>query len=306
MVTLLRPHRHAHGPAAVSVRLISRSHSQQHHQLPPTTPSPCRRRSVVLRPMAQDPSHPHRQSKDTAAPPQQQQQQQQQPEQPEIVVHQPEPQPQPPRDVQEAAAASSSSSSGSDAGSSWLQLGIGPSSASPPPSPGPHRKRHRPDDDAAGPSTSVQPASALPLLPQLQLSLQPGPSSSSSAAPVGTVVAAAPPPPSHDAGTWFLLRAAQNQRMDPPLPQIPRSYLRVRDGRMTVRVVMRYLVNKLGLDDDSQLEITCRGQRLQPTMTLQQVRDTIWRPVPAEAAAVLPAPGSPSTNQIMTLHYGRS
>jgi len=55
-----------------------------------------------------------------------------------------------------------------------------------------------------------------------------------------------------------------------------------------------------------QLEITCRGQHLQPTMTLQQVRDTIWRPVPAEAAAVLPAPGSPSTNQIMTLHYGRS
>ena len=56
---------------------------------------------------------------------------------------------------------------------------------------------------------------------------------------------------------------------------------------------------------EMQLEITCRGQRLQPTMTLQQVRDTIWRPVPAEAAAVLPAPGSPSTNQLMTLHYGR-
>jgi len=31
-----------------------------------------------------------------------------------------------------------------------------------------------------------------------------------------------------------------------------------RDGRMTVRVVMRYLVNKLGLDDDSQVWHACR------------------------------------------------
>jgi hypothetical protein len=30
-----------------------------------------------------------------------------------------------------------------------------------------------------------------------------------------------------------------------------------RDGRMTVRVVMRYLVNKLGLDDDSQVWPAC-------------------------------------------------
>ncbi|PUZ67097.1 hypothetical protein GQ55_3G405000 [Panicum hallii var. hallii] len=300
MVTLLRPHRHTHGPAAVSVRLSSRS---QRHQPPPSPSAPCRS-SSVLRPMAQDPSHPHRQSKDTAAPPPQQQQE---PEQPEIAPHQPAapPQPhQPPRDVVVQEAASTSSSTGSDAGSSWLQLGIGPSSTSPPPPPSSRRKRQR-TDDAAGPSTSVQPA-APPAPPQLQLSLQPGPSSSSPAAAVGAVVAAAPPPPAHEAGTWFLLRAAQNQRREPPLPQIARSYLRVRDGRMTVRVVMRYLVNKLALDDDSQLEITCRGQRLLPTMTLQQVRDTIWRPVPAEAAAVLPAPGSPSTNQIMTLYYGRS
>ncbi|KAK8458207.1 hypothetical protein SEVIR_3G334500v4 [Setaria viridis] len=298
MVTLLRPHRHAHGPAAVSVRL-SRSHSR--HQLPSSPPCGPRR-SSALRPMAQDPSHPHRQSsKDTAAPPPPPQEQ---PEQPEIAP--PRPPSQPPRDVVQEAS-SSSSSTGSDAGSSWLQLGIGPSSTSPPPPPSSRRKRQRTDE--AGPSTSVHPGAAPPTLPpppQLRLSLQPGPSSSAPAAAVGAVVAAAPPPPAHEAGTWFLLRAAQNQRREPPLPQIPRSYLRVRDGRMTVRVVMRYLVNKLGLDDDSQLEITCRGQRLLPTMTLQQVRDTIWRPVPAEAAAVLPAPGSPSTNQIMTLHYGRS
>ncbi|KAJ1265324.1 hypothetical protein BS78_08G068300 [Paspalum vaginatum] len=269
MVTLLRPHRHTHGPAAVSVRL---SRSRSHQQLSSSSPPPPLPPFLgpfrsVLRPMAQDPSHPHRQSKETAAPPQQQE-----PEQPELAQPPPPPtqQQQPPREVQQEA--STSSGGDSDAGSSWLQLGIGPSSTSPS---SPRRKRQRQDD--AGPSTSVQPA-APPLppspLPQLQLSLHPGPSSSSSAAPVGTVVAAAPPPPAHEAGTWFFLRAAQNQRREPPLPQIPRSYLRVRDGRMTVRVVMRYLVNKLGLDDDSQAYRARTGHRMdQITSTRGWIRD---------------------------------
>ncbi|KAF0924478.1 hypothetical protein E2562_010126, partial [Oryza meyeriana var. granulata] len=297
MVTLLRPHRHTHGPAAVDVRRLRRSSSQQ----PPSSSSSwwvsCRQCSD-LRSMAQDPSHPHRQSKDTAAPPPQQQQQ---PEQPELTAQQqtspPLPLPTPPRDVLQEPSTSSSRSSGTDAGLS-LQLGLGPSPGSPSSS---RRKRPRTDHEA-GPSTS-QPV-ADPQLPELRLSVHPaGPSSSS---PAASVVAAAPPPPAHEAGTWFVLRAAQNQRREPPLPQIPRSFLRVRDGRMTVRVVMRYLVDKLVLEDDSQLEITCRGQRLLPEMTLQHVRDTIWRTPPAEAAAVLPAPGSLSTNQIMTLNYGRS
>lgn len=306
MVTLLRPHRHAHGPAAVDVRRLQltvfdttrgrrRSDSSQH---PPPPPSSW----CFLRSMAQDPSHPHRQSKDTAAapppPPPQEQPQQQQPE----LITAP-----PPRDDvahQEPSTSSSSGGGGTDAAGLSLQLGLGPSAPGSPSSS--RRKRPRTDahhEAAAGPSTSA----ADPQLPELRLSvLHPGPGPSSSASAVGAVVAAAPPPPAHEAGTWFVLRAAQNQRREPPLPQIPRSFLRVRDGRMTVRVVMRYLVNKLSLEDDSQLEITCRGQRLPPEMTLQHVRDTIWRTPPAEAAAVLPAPGSLSTNQVMTLNYGRS
>uniref|UniRef100_A0A0D9XZA2 Uncharacterized protein n=1 Tax=Leersia perrieri TaxID=77586 RepID=A0A0D9XZA2_9ORYZ len=296
MVTLLRPRRHAHGPPAVDFALLSNHHSQR-IKPPNSSPSPpCRSDDGRLRSsMAQDPSHPHRQTKDTAAPPPPQQQQQ-----PE--TNSPPPQP---RDVvqQQEPSTSSSGGGGDEAGLS-LQLGLGPS----PGSPSPRRKRPRIEHEGAGPSTSSAAGEDdNPNLPQLGLSVlhqyPAGPSSSSSS----PVVAAAPPPPAHEAGTWFVLRAAQSQRRDePPLPQIPRSFLRVRDGRMTVRVVMRYLVNKLGLEEDSQLEITCRGQRLLPEMTLQHVRDTIWCTPPAEAAAVLPAPGSLSTNQIMTLNYGRS
>ncbi|CAM0949926.1 unnamed protein product [Alopecurus aequalis] len=286
MVTFLRPFPHAHGPAAVNVRL-RRSHNQQ-----PSSSLPCRRSN--LRPMAQDPSHPHRQSKEHDTPPTSQQ---------ELTQQLPPAPSSPPRDVQEPSTSGSSSDT-----TSWLKLGIGQSPGSTSPSSSSRRKRPR-NDYESGPSTTVQPAAPQPDLELSLFALPASSFSSSSASAVavaaGAVVAAAPPP-AHKAGTWFVLQAAHNQRREPPLPQMPRSYLRVRDGRITVRVVMRYLVNKLGLEDDSQLDITCQGQSLLPAMTLQHVRDTIWRPPTAEAAAVLPAPGSSSMNQVMTLHYGTS
>ncbi|PKA56882.1 E3 ubiquitin protein ligase DRIP2 [Apostasia shenzhenica] len=110
-----------------------------------------------------------------------------------------------------------------------------------------------------------------------------------------------------DAGVWFLLQASQNQIKEPFLPQIPKSYLRIKDGRMTVRLLKKYLVNKLGLEDESEVEIWCRGQPLLPFLTLQHVRDNIWcfREEPETGMAMLPAE-SPSLEYLMTLHYGRS
>ncbi|KAG8048648.1 hypothetical protein GUJ93_ZPchr0009g1011 [Zizania palustris] len=247
MVTFLRLHRHTHGPAAVDVRRLHKSNSQKSPSS--SSSSPCR--CSALRSMEQDPSHPHRQSKVTSAPPEQQ------PEHPELTAQLPQVPLPPPCDVVQELS-TSTSSGGSDTGRPWLQLGIGQSSGTPSP-PSSRRKRPRTDDYEAGPSTTsaAQPAAVDP---QLWLSVHPpGPSSSSSpaASAVGAVVAAAPPPPAHEAGTWFVLRAAQNQTRELPLPQIPRSFLRVRDGRMTVRVVMRYLVNKLGLEDDSQVCHAC-------------------------------------------------
>uniref|UniRef100_A0A453K5M7 Uncharacterized protein n=1 Tax=Aegilops tauschii subsp. strangulata TaxID=200361 RepID=A0A453K5M7_AEGTS len=267
MVTFLRPLPHAHGPTAVNVRL-----RRSHRLHSPSSLLPCR--CGCLTPMAEDPPHPYQPTKeDDTVPISQQQPEQQLP---------PAASP-PPPDVQEP---STSSSSCGDT-SSWLQLGTGQSASS-----SLRGKRTR-NDYEAGPSSSIQ-LDAPPPLSELGLSLFPAGSSSLSAA--GSVVAAAPPP-EHQAGTWFVLQAAHNQRREPPLPQVHRSYLRVRDGRMTVRVVMGYLVSKLGLEDNSQLEITCRGHNLLPVMTLRHVRDTIWRPPPAEDAEILRVPGSPSTNQ---------
>ncbi|KAI4988627.1 protein LAX PANICLE 2-like [Hordeum vulgare subsp. vulgare] len=278
MVTFLRPLPHAYGSTAVNVRL---RRSYRLHS--PSSSLSCRCGSLTL--MAEDPSHPHHRTKEDDTAPTSQLQ----PEQQELTQHLPPAPSPPPRDVHEPSTSSTSCGNTS----SWLQLGIPQSSSS--------SKRTR-NDYEAGPSSSIQP-DASPPLSELGMSLFPAGSSSPSVAAGSMVVAV--PPPAHEAGTWFVLLASHNQRREQRLPQVQRSYLRVRDGRMTVRVVMGYLVCKLGLEDNSQLEITCRSHNLLPTMTLWHVRDNIWRLPPTETAVILPVPGSMSTNQVMTLHYGR-
>ncbi|KAE8692769.1 Detected protein of unknown function [Hibiscus syriacus] len=60
------------------------------------------------------------------------------------------------------------------------------------------------------------------------------------------------PPRRPHSGIWFMLQASENQAKEPFLPQIPKSYLRIKDGKMTVLSVMKYLVNKLSLDSESE------------------------------------------------------
>ncbi|KAA8530009.1 hypothetical protein F0562_034535 [Nyssa sinensis] len=110
------------------------------------------------------------------------------------------------------------------------------------------------------------------------------------------------PPRRPHSGIWFMLQASQNQAREPFLPQISKSYLRIKDGRMTVRLLMKYLVNKLRLDSESEIEIRCRGQQLLPFLTLQHVRDNIWSP--REAVTLLP--NSSTTDHVMVLHYART
>ncbi|XP_017192394.2 protein LAX PANICLE 2 isoform X1 [Malus domestica] len=111
------------------------------------------------------------------------------------------------------------------------------------------------------------------------------------------------PPRRPQSGIWFTLQASQNQAKEPFLPQIPKSYLRIKDGRMTVRLIKKYLVNKLRLDSESeQVEITCRGQELLPFLTLQHVRDNIW----SLRDALTLLPDSSTTDHVMVLNYART
>ncbi|KAE8716471.1 somatic embryoproteinsis receptor kinase 1-like [Hibiscus syriacus] len=121
------------------------------------------------------------------------------------------------------------------------------------------------------------------------------------AGPTSDVTIIDPPRRPHS-GIWFVLQASQNQAKEPFLPQIPKSYLRIKDGKMTVQLLMKYLVNKLVLESESEVEITCRRQQLQPCLTLQQVRDEIW----SSRDAVTLLPHTSTADHLMVLHYGRS
>lgn len=149
------------------------------------------------------------------------------------------------------------------------------------------------------------------LLPAGAPSLSVSPSSSSSLVQSWTVGSTSDfriihhPPRRPHSGLWFTLQASQHQGREPFLPQLSKSFLRIKDGRMTVRLVMKYVANKLGLDTESEVEIKCRGQALVPILTLQHVRDIIWSPRDVDAAVTSLPNSSASTPHVMLLHYGR-
>ncbi|MCO5601074.1 hypothetical protein L7F22_055191 [Adiantum nelumboides] len=85
---------------------------------------------------------------------------------------------------------------------------------------------------------------------------------------------------------WFSLQEAH------PFPErtdqissdhcTQKIYLRITDGKMQVSVVKNYLIEKLGSAgshnyyNPDEVDITCRGQVLSPSLTIKHVHDTIW------------------------------
>nr|XP_023890144.1 uncharacterized protein LOC112002221 [Quercus suber] len=108
-------------------------------------------------------------------------------------------------------------------------------------------------------------------------------------------------------GFWFTLRSSTN-RDGEVLPQIPKAYIRVKDENVTVFMVKKYLVTKLGLSNEAEIDISCLGQNLLHAQTLKQVRDAVWLPRLLESVnSTLSFEDSNdrSTKYLMSLHYGR-
>ncbi|KAF0924930.1 hypothetical protein E2562_015003 [Oryza meyeriana var. granulata] len=155
-----------------------------------------------------------------------------------------------------------------------------------------------------GSAAAAAPAHAPPLLPFAHRAFYGAPPNNSASSGFDTIRVVLPPSAvAAAASIWFVLQAAPHQGREPFLPQIPRSYLRIKDGRVTVRLLTKYLVNKLGLEDESEVEITCRGRQLLPILTLQHVRDSIWCQRDTVSPSV--APDISTADHIMVLQYGR-
>ncbi|XP_057438591.1 E3 ubiquitin protein ligase DRIP2-like [Lotus japonicus] len=108
-----------------------------------------------------------------------------------------------------------------------------------------------------------------------------------------------------DGPIWFSLVASENQEGDAPLPQIPSSYVRIKDGSLPVSFIQKYLMKKLDLSSESEVEIKCMGQPVIPTLRLHNLVE-LWLDSAASSSLRIPATiGSSAKDFVMVLAYAR-
>ncbi|KAE8721980.1 DREB2A-interacting protein 2 isoform 3 [Hibiscus syriacus] len=103
---------------------------------------------------------------------------------------------------------------------------------------------------------------------------------------------------------WFSLVACEDRIGHISLPQLSACYLRIQDGKMPVSFIQKYLVKKLDLTSEAEVEIMCQGQSVVPSLQLHSLVDYWFRT--ASTAKKIPATvGSSSKDYVMVLSYCR-
>ncbi|KAL3531269.1 hypothetical protein ACH5RR_010591 [Cinchona calisaya] len=102
---------------------------------------------------------------------------------------------------------------------------------------------------------------------------------------------------------WFSLVATKDQEGDASLPQISASYLRIKDGNMTVSFIQKYLMRKLDLPSEDEVEIRCMNQSVVPTLSLNELVDLWLRSATSESVPAII--GSSAKDFVMVLAYRR-
>ncbi|XP_012069761.1 E3 ubiquitin protein ligase DRIP2 [Jatropha curcas] len=102
---------------------------------------------------------------------------------------------------------------------------------------------------------------------------------------------------------WFSLVASDDQEGDVPLPQISSCYLRVKDGSLPVSYIKKYLVQKLGLASEAEVEISLHGQPVISTLQLHNLVE--WWLQMTPTSIIQTTVGSSAKDFVMVLSYGR-
>ncbi|KAI4349443.1 hypothetical protein L6164_010030 [Bauhinia variegata] len=103
---------------------------------------------------------------------------------------------------------------------------------------------------------------------------------------------------------WLTLVASEDQEGDAPLPQIPSSYLRIKDGSVPVSFVQKYLTKKLNLASEDEVEIKCMGQPVVNTLQLYDLVD-LWLQTASTPERIPATVGSSGKDFVMVLTYAR-
>ncbi|XP_014511103.1 E3 ubiquitin protein ligase DRIP2 [Vigna radiata var. radiata] len=103
---------------------------------------------------------------------------------------------------------------------------------------------------------------------------------------------------------WFSLAASENQEGDAPLPQIPSSYVRIKDGSIPVSFIQKLLMKKLGLKSEDEVEIKCMGHPVLPSLQVQNLVE-LWLDTASTGHRIPATIGSSGKDFVMILTYGR-
>uniref|UniRef100_A0A0D9VYT9 RING-type domain-containing protein n=1 Tax=Leersia perrieri TaxID=77586 RepID=A0A0D9VYT9_9ORYZ len=102
---------------------------------------------------------------------------------------------------------------------------------------------------------------------------------------------------------WFSLVPSPDQKGDPELPQLPAKYLRLKNGSLQVSSIQRYIKKKLDLANEDEVEITCHGEVVHPSTTLQNLRELWLNSSPTEEVEA--SLGAQAEEFVMVLEYRR-
>ncbi|XAR58602.1 hypothetical protein NMG60_11014070 [Bertholletia excelsa] len=103
---------------------------------------------------------------------------------------------------------------------------------------------------------------------------------------------------------WFSLVASEDQEGCEPLPQISSSYLRIKDGNVPVSFIQKYLMRKLDLASEHEVEIKCLGHSVLPSLQLNSLVD-LWLQSTSTSQRVAASIGSSAKDFVMVLTYAR-
>ncbi|KAB2621425.1 E3 ubiquitin protein ligase DRIP2-like [Pyrus ussuriensis x Pyrus communis] len=105
---------------------------------------------------------------------------------------------------------------------------------------------------------------------------------------------------------WFSLVALKTGEMkgEISLPQISACCLKIKDGKMPVSTIQKYLAMKLELSSENEVEILCRGQPVLPTWQLESLVELWCRTAPTTKKIPVTV-GSSAKDFVMVLNYCR-
>ncbi|XP_039831608.1 E3 ubiquitin protein ligase DRIP2-like isoform X3 [Panicum virgatum] len=103
---------------------------------------------------------------------------------------------------------------------------------------------------------------------------------------------------------WFNLVAAFDQKGQPPLPQVASKFLRIKDVDLPASFIQKYLMQKLNLSSEAEVDILCGGKPVSPGMTLHDLAGC-WLNK-GQKGRVRSSVGTPADGFIAKVFYGRS